>query len=95
MGLREKFISAYEAQKMQEANKTKNIGNKVRELTEEEKEAQKQAQYKQRVKQLIRQRYTLEDEVGLLRQQIDKDDEYKEYYAYCELCKTKAKAELQ
>ncbi len=95
MGLKEKLISAYRAQKNQEVSKINNTVNQPRELTEEEKEAQRQVRYKQRVKQLIRQRYSVEDEVALLRQQNDKGDEYEEYYAYCEACKAKAKAELQ
>ena len=66
------------------------------ELTEEEKEKQRQKQYEDRVKQLIRQKYSsVEDEVAILRQQNEKTDEYKEYYAYCEACKAQAKAELQ
>ncbi len=65
------------------------------ELTDEEKEAQRQAQYEQRVSQLIREKYSADKEFAILRQQLTKIEEYQEYYAYCEECKTKAKTELQ
>ncbi len=64
------------------------------ELTEEEKEKQRQKQYEDRVKQLIRQRYSQEDENGLLRQRDRKTEEFEDYDAYCEECKAKAKAEV-
>lgn len=48
--------------------------------------------YPERVNALIRERYSLSDELALLRQRDTKDDEYKAYYEYAEECKTKAKS---
>ncbi len=47
--------------------------------------------YEVKVNDLIRQRYTLSEELALLRQQASKADEYKAYYDYCEECKATAK----
>lgn len=63
----------------------------VTELTEE----QKQRNYAARVSEYIREKYTIQDEIAILRQQNVKAAEYQEYYAYCEACKARAKAELQ
>ena len=60
------------------------------ELTAEEK----QTKYESRVDELIRERYTMSQELAILRQQTTKADEYQEYFAYCEECKAKAKAEV-
>lgn len=56
--------------------------------TETEAEA---VPYEVKVNDLIRQRYTLSEELALLRQQASKADEYKAYYDYCEECKATAK----
>lgn len=61
------------------------------ELTAEEK----QAKYESRVDELIREKYTMSQELAILRQQTVKPDEYREYFEYCEECKAKAKSELQ
>ncbi|MBD5086702.1 MAG: hypothetical protein HDT32_05060 [Clostridiales bacterium] len=61
------------------------------ELTGEEK----QAQYESKVDSLIRERYTLSQELSILRQQESKSEEYQAYFDYCEECKAKAKIELQ
>ena len=61
------------------------------ELTAEEK----QAEYESRVDKLIRERYTMSQELAILRQQTVKTDEYREYFKYCEEGKAKAKSELQ
>lgn len=55
---------------------------------------EKQAKYESRVDELIRERYTMSQELAILRQQTTKADEYQEYFAYCEECKTKAKVEV-
>lgn len=47
--------------------------------------------YEERVVQLIRERYTMDDELAILRQRDSKPEEFAEYNAYCEECKTKAK----
>ena len=40
----------------------------------------------------IRRRYSLSQELAILRQEKEKPDEYWEYFVYCEECKAKAKA---
>ena len=50
--------------------------------------------YKERVESLIRERYTVADELGILRQRDTKADEFAEYNAFAEQCKAQAKAEL-
>ena len=47
--------------------------------------------YADKVNTLIRERYSLSDELALLRQRNVKQDEYQAYFAYCEECKSKAK----
>ena len=48
--------------------------------------------YKDYVEYLIRKKYKESDEFAILRQKDRKPDEYAEYDAYCEQCKTQAKA---
>lgn len=50
--------------------------------------------YEQLVENKIRLRYTISDELALLRQRDVKQDEFNEYYNYCELCKQQARQEL-
>ena len=50
--------------------------------------------YEERVVQLIREKYDLDAELAILRQRDNKPEEFAEYNAYCEECKTKAKDEL-
>lgn len=62
--------------------------------------AEEQALYDQRiyenlVESKIRERYTLSQELAILRQRDSKQDEYAIYYAYCEQCKIEAKSELK
>lgn len=47
--------------------------------------------YEERVEQMIRERYSLGAELAIQRQRDTKVDEFNEYYAYCEECKSKAK----
>ena len=58
-------------------------------------EQRKQADYEVLVENKIRQRYTLSQELAILRQRDTKQDEYAIYYAYCEQCKIEAKSELK
>ena len=51
--------------------------------------------YGNQVNDLIRRRYSLSEELGILRQKDEKPDEYRAYFAFCEECKAKAKAELE
>ena len=66
------------------------VESSIIELTEE----QKQKRYKARVNELIRQKYSVGDELAIMRQQFAKKEEYDEYFAYCEECKARAKAEV-
>lgn len=59
-----------------------------------EKETIKNLEYKSTIDRLIRQRYSISDEIAILRQRDSKPDEYAEYNAYCEQCKAHVKSEL-
>lgn len=50
--------------------------------------------YKAAVERLIRERYTVADELGILRQRDTKPQEFAEYNAFAEACKAKARAEI-
>lgn len=43
------------------------------------------------VSRLIRERYSMDAEMAILRQRDTKQDEFAEYFTYCEACKAKAK----
>lgn len=47
--------------------------------------------YEERVNDLIRERYSLSEELAILRQKEAKPEEYEEYYKYAEECKNRAK----
>lgn len=47
--------------------------------------------YEDKVDSLIRGRYSLSEELGILRQKEVKKAEYDAYFAYCEQCKAEAK----
>ncbi len=49
--------------------------------------------YEELVISLIRQKYTINQELAILRQRDTKPDEFEEYNTYCEECKAKAKEE--
>lgn len=51
--------------------------------------------YGNHVNDLIRRRYSLREELAILRQKEEKPDEYRAYFAFCEECKAKAKAEVE
>lgn len=53
-----------------------------------------EAEYKAKVRELIAQRYSIEDELAIHRQKETKQEQWAEYDAYCEECKTKAKEAL-
>lgn len=59
-----------------------------------EKETVNNLEYKATIDKLIRQRYSVSDEIAILRQRDSKPEEYAEYNAYCEECKAQAKSEL-
>lgn len=52
---------------------------------------EKQHLYERKVDSLIRERYTLSQELAILRQQESKSEEYQVYFDYCEECKLKAR----
>lgn len=47
--------------------------------------------YEQQVEAMIRQRYSVSDELAILRQRDTKPGEFKDYFEYCEQCKAEAK----
>lgn len=51
--------------------------------------------YEERVVQLIRERYDIDAELAILRQRDSKPEEFAQYNAYCEQCKTQAKQEQE
>lgn len=51
--------------------------------------------YGNQVNDLIRRRYSLSEELAILRQKDEKPDEYRAYFAFCEECKANAKLELE
>ncbi len=59
--------------------------------TEAELEKMSQQKYENTVDTLIRERYTLSNELAILRQRDSKPDEFAEYNAFVEECKAKAK----
>lgn len=60
--------------------------------TDEELKQKAEKDYKDTVESLIRERYSLNDELAILRQRDSKPEEFAEYNAYAEECKTAAKA---
>lgn len=63
-------------------------------FTAEEQVRYNQEKYESLVENKIRQRYTLSQELAILRQRDSKQDEYQEYFNYCEACKAEAKSQL-
>lgn len=51
--------------------------------------------YEDKVDSLIRNRYSLSEELGILRQKDVKKAEYDAYFVYCEQCKSEAKEWLR
>lgn len=49
-------------------------------------------EYKTKVEEAVRQKYSLSDELSILRQRDTKPQEYEEYFAYVEQCKRDIKA---
>ena len=50
--------------------------------------------YANLVSKLIRERYSVDDEMAILRQKETKPEEWQEYNAFCEDCKAKARKEI-
>lgn len=66
----------------------------VRDKTAELAEIKTTIDYPQLVDNKIRKKYSLSAELAILRQRDTKPEEFAEYNAFCELCKTEAKNEL-
>ena len=62
--------------------------------TAEELAERKQQKYENRVVELLRKKYTLDQELAVLRQRDDKPKEFTAYSAYAEECKLQAKQEI-
>lgn len=62
--------------------------------TKEQLDSIKLARYETLVERLIRHKYTLSNEIAILRQASVKTAEFEAYNAYAEECKAKAKAEV-
>ena len=50
--------------------------------------------YDEQVNSLIRARYSLSEELAILRQRDEKPEEYQAYYDYCEKCKQQIKQKM-
>ncbi len=61
------------------------------EVTQAVDEAAERAAYEAEVERLIRRRYTVSQELALLRQRESKPEEFAEYDAFAEQCKAEAK----
>lgn len=55
------------------------------------KETEVKYSYEELVETFIRERYSVSDELALLRQRDVKKEEFDAYYAFCEECKVRAK----
>lgn len=62
--------------------------------TAEELAERKQQKYENRVVKLLRKKYSLDQELAILRQRDDKPEEFRAYSAYAEECKLQAKQEI-
>lgn len=65
------------------------------EQCEEVDEIPNEEDYGNQVNDLIRRRYSLSEELAILRQKDEKPDEYRAYFAFCEECKANAKLEVE
>lgn len=70
------------------------VGYEVVEALPQEAATYTQEEYEEKVNTLIRNKYSLSEELAILRQQQTKTAEYQAYYDYCEQCKAEAKALL-
>lgn len=57
-------------------------------------EISKEAQYKSRIVELIRKKYSIDDEIAILRQREEKHDEFVDYNEFVENCKRTAYNEI-
>lgn len=64
----------------------------VKQIETEEQPIEDPRTYEQKVEDYLREKYTVLDELTILRQRDTKPEKYAEYYAYYEECKAKAKS---
>lgn len=57
-------------------------------------ESKETIDYNEEVNNLIRAKYSLSEELAILRQRDEKPEEYQAYYDYCEQCKQEVKSKL-
>lgn len=62
--------------------------------TTEQLAERKQQKYEDRVVELLRKKYSLNQELAILRQRDEKPEEYQAYSGYAEQCKATAKSEI-
>lgn len=62
--------------------------------TAEELAERKQQKYENRVVELLRKKYSINQELAILRQRDEKPEEYQAYHDYAEQCKATAKTEI-
>lgn len=62
--------------------------------TTEQLAERKQQKYEDRVVELLRKKYSLNQELAILRQRDEKPEEYQSYHDYAEQCKATAKTEI-
>ena len=72
----------------------KYINGQYVEMTAEEIGKEEVIPYEQRVVNRIREKYSIDDELAILRQRDSKPEEFAEYNAFVEQCKAEAKNEL-
>ena len=63
----------------------------VKQIEIEEQLIEDPRTYEQKVEDYLREKYTVSEELEILRQRDTKPEKYAEYYAYYEECKAKAK----
>ena len=63
------------------------LNGKIIDIDVEETEAIEPIPYEQRVVNRIRERYSIDDELALLRQRVLKSEEFKEYFEFVEQIK--------
>ncbi|MBP3390443.1 MAG: hypothetical protein J6L58_01990 [Clostridia bacterium] len=63
------------------------LNGKIIDIDVEETEAIEPIPYEQRVVNRIRERYSVDDELALLRQRVLKSEEFKEYFEFVEQIK--------
>lgn len=90
----EEYTETVEHEQVTENYKTCDLVAHFNTLTAEQIERQKQFKYESLVEKYIRQKYSISQELAILRQRDSKVEEFNNYNAYAEYCKAKAKMEV-